>query len=87
MKAKEKFTLNQNCIKRWFYRKSIGNTSFAMGDLLLKWDKPYEDKGKPKTFSPCGWVLSKLKNSLANTIIIYNHLTGRLTLSLLMAKM
>lgn len=50
MKAKEKISLHHNCIKRWFDRKSIGNASFILGDLVLKWDKPQKYKGKHKKF-------------------------------------
>lgn len=50
MKEKEKFTLHQNRIKRWFYCKSAWNASFVVGDLVLKWDKPHEDKGKHTKF-------------------------------------
>jgi len=46
MKEKEKFTLHQNCIKRWFNKKSVGKTNFDVGDLVLEWDKSHEDKGK-----------------------------------------
>lgn len=50
MKAKEKISLHHNCIKRWFYWKSTGNANFVVGDLVLKWDKPLEDKGKHMKF-------------------------------------
>jgi len=46
MKAKEKTTLHQNCIKRWFDRKYAGSTSFSVADLVFKWDKAHEDKWK-----------------------------------------
>lgn len=56
MKAKEKITLHQNHIKRWFDRNSIGITSFSVGDLVLRWDKPYEDKGKHTKFQSL-WII------------------------------
>jgi len=52
MKAKEKFTLHQNHIKRWFNKKSAWNANFDVGDLVMKWDKPHEDKGKHKVPVP-----------------------------------
>ena len=55
VKAKEKFTLHQNCIKRWSDKKSAGNTNFVVGDLVLKWDKPHEDKGKHTKFQSL-WI-------------------------------
>ena len=33
-------------INRWFDNKSIGNTYFNVGNLVVKWDKPCEEKGK-----------------------------------------
>jgi len=50
MKAKEKFTLHQNHIKTWFNKKSARKASFGVGDLVLKWDKLHEDKGKHTKF-------------------------------------
>lgn len=50
MKAKEKISLHQNCIKRWFDRKSVRSTSFNVSDLVLKWYKSHEDKGKHTKF-------------------------------------
>lgn len=55
MKEKEKFSLHHNCIKRWFDRKSAGKNNFNVGDLILKWDKAHEDKGKHKKFQSL-WI-------------------------------
>ena len=55
MKAKEKFTLHQNCIKRWFDKKSVGKANFGVGDLVLKWDKSHEDQGKHRKFQSL-WI-------------------------------
>jgi len=55
MKAKEKFTLHQNRIKRWFDKKSAGKVDFDVCDLVLKWDKPHEDKGKHTKFQSL-WI-------------------------------
>jgi len=50
MKEKEKCTLHQNRIKRWFDKKFVGNDNFGVVDLVLKWDKSHEDKGKHAKF-------------------------------------
>eukprot|EP00253_Pinus_taeda_P004214 PITA_04214 len=50
MKEKEKLTLHQNHIKRWFDKKSAGKANFYVGDFVLKWDKPHEDKCKHTKF-------------------------------------
>eukprot|EP00253_Pinus_taeda_P004335 PITA_04335 len=55
LKAKEKNSLHQSRIKRWFDRKSIGKTSYSVGDLVLKWDKAHEDKGKHTEFQSL-WI-------------------------------
>jgi len=55
MKAKEKFILHKNRIKRWFDKKSTGKASFNVGELVLKWDKPHEDKGKHMKFQSL-WI-------------------------------
>jgi len=67
MKAKEKFTLHQTRIKTWFDKKPAGNAKFDVGDLVLKWDKPHEDKGKHTKSSPCGLVCILFRRSLAHT--------------------
>jgi len=33
-----------------FDKKSVGKKSFDVGDLVLKWDKPHEEKGKHTKF-------------------------------------
>ena len=53
--SKRKFSLHQNRIKRWFNQKTIENVSFVVGDLVLKWDKPHEDKGKHMKFQSL-WI-------------------------------
>ena len=50
MKEKEKFILHQNSMKRWFDKKSAGRSNFDVDDLVLKWDKPHEYKGKHTKF-------------------------------------
>ena len=50
MKEKEKFTLHDKHIKRWFDKKSVGKVNFGVGDLVLKWDKSHEDKVKHTRF-------------------------------------
>jgi hypothetical protein len=49
-KAKHKFETHQQTIKHCFDKKSVGEKDFQVGDLVLKWDKPHEDKGKHSKF-------------------------------------
>jgi hypothetical protein len=49
-KTKSKFETHQQTIKRWFDKKFSSEKEFQVGDLVLKWDKPHEDKGKHSKF-------------------------------------
>jgi hypothetical protein len=45
-KAKMNLTHHQEIIKKWFDKSTVGNKDFQEGDLVLKWDKANELKGK-----------------------------------------
>ena len=47
---KEKFNIHQQRIKRWFDKHVVGDKQFQVGDLVLKWDKASEAKGKHSKF-------------------------------------
>jgi hypothetical protein len=49
-KAKEKFHIHQQRIKRWFDKDVAGDKQFQVGYLVLKWDKASEAKGKHSKF-------------------------------------
>jgi hypothetical protein len=49
-KDKKNLTQHQEVIKRWFDKSSIWNKDFQEGDLILKWDKENEIKGKHSKF-------------------------------------
>jgi hypothetical protein len=49
-KAKMKFEAHQETIKNWFDKKNVGEKYFQVGDLVLKWGKTHEDKGKHSKF-------------------------------------
>jgi hypothetical protein len=49
-KAKGKFETHQQTIKCCFDKKYVGEKEFQVGDLVLKWDKPHENKGKHLKF-------------------------------------
>ena len=50
IKEKEKFHTHQQRIKRWFDKHIAGDKQFQIGDLVLKWDKASEAKGKHSKF-------------------------------------
>jgi hypothetical protein len=37
-------------VKRWFDKHKVGDKNFEVGDLVLKWDKINEPKGKHSKF-------------------------------------
>jgi hypothetical protein len=49
-KTKEKFHEHQAIIKIWFDKHSTNDKEFQVGDLVLKWDKAHEEKGKHTKF-------------------------------------
>jgi hypothetical protein len=49
-KSKKNLMQHQEVIKRWFDKSSVGNKYFQEGDLVLKWDKENEIKGKHTKF-------------------------------------
>ena len=49
-KAKENFHIHQQIIKRWFDKHVVGDKQFQVGDMVLKWDKSSEAKGKHSKF-------------------------------------
>ena len=54
-KAKERFKHQQVVVKRWFDKHKAGNKEFEIGDLVLKWDHPHDEKGKHTKFQQL-WV-------------------------------
>ena len=54
-KSHERFKNQQEMVKRWFYKHKAGNKEFEVGDLVLKWDHPHDEKGKHTMFQQL-WV-------------------------------
>ena len=54
-KTKERFKHQQEVVKRWFDKHKAGNKEFEVGDLVLKWDHPHDEKGKHTKFQQL-WV-------------------------------
>ena len=49
-KAKSKFSSHQQIVKRWFDKHKAKENNFEVGDLVLKWDRVNEPKGKHSKF-------------------------------------
>ena len=54
-KSKERFKHRQEIVKIWFDKHKSGNKSFKVGDLVLNWDHPHDEKGKHTKFKHL-WV-------------------------------
>ena len=54
-RAKERFKHQHEVVKRWFDKHKAGKKEFEVGDLVLKWDHPYDEKGKHMNFQQL-WV-------------------------------
>ena len=48
--AKSKFLSHQQIVKIWFNRHKEKEKNFEVGDLVLKWDRENEPKGKHSKF-------------------------------------
>lgn len=49
-RARIKFKNHQMIVKKWFDHHLAGDNDFQVGDLVLKWDKLSEPKGKHTKF-------------------------------------
>ena len=49
-KSKERFQHQQAIVKIQFDKHKSGNKEFELGDLVLKWDHPHDEKGKHTKF-------------------------------------
>ena len=49
-KAKSKFLAHQQVVKRWFNKHKGKEKKFEVGDLVLKWVRENEPKGKHSMF-------------------------------------
>ena len=55
LKSKERIKHQQEIVKTWFDKHKSGKGSFEIGDLVLKWDHPHDEKGKHTRFQHL-WV-------------------------------
>ena len=49
-KEKTKFIAYQHIVKRWFDKHKAKEKNFEVGDLVLKWNRANEPKGKHSKF-------------------------------------
>ena len=49
-RSQKKFSIDQQLVKKWFDKHKVGDKKFEIGDLVLKWNKINEPKGKHSKF-------------------------------------
>ena len=54
-RAKERFKHQQEVVKWWFDKHKARKKEFEVGNLVLKWDHPHDEKGKHTKFQQL-WV-------------------------------
>jgi hypothetical protein len=83
-KEKEKFHIHQQRIKRWFGKHVAGDKQFQVGNLVLKWDKASEAKGKHSKFQNIWRGLYEIAEKIGDATYRLQSLHGDLEISLLM---
>jgi hypothetical protein len=73
-KAKNTFSNHQMIIKKWFDNRSVGEIFFEVGDLVLKWDKAHEEKGKHTKFQKLWLGPFQVAKKLAHLPLFYKLL-------------
>ena len=63
--ARSKFQRHELLVKRWFYKTYVSNKELEIRDLVLKWGKLNETKGKHFKFSTLmggvsAWILAEV---------------------------
>ena len=49
-KSNDRFKHRQEIVKRWFDKHKVGKKEFEVGELVLKWDHPHDEKRKHTKF-------------------------------------
>ena len=76
IKSKEKLKQQQEIVKRWFDKHKAGKKEFEVGDLVLKWDHPYDEKGKHTKFQHL-WIGSfQIVENLGPSTYMLQNLQG-----------
>eukprot|EP00253_Pinus_taeda_P010837 PITA_10837 len=75
-KAKDTHAKHQQIIKAAFDSASSGSKQFQVGDLVLKWDKPHEDKGKHTKFQKLWLGPFQIYEKIGHSTFLLQDLTG-----------
>jgi hypothetical protein len=63
-------------IKKWFDNRVISKIYFEFGDLVLKWDKAHEEKGKHSKFQKLWLGPSQVAQKIGPSTFILKNLEG-----------
>ena len=72
------FQIHQQRIKRWFDKHVVGDKQFQVGDLVLKWDKASEAKGKHSKFQKIWLGLYDISEKISDATYRLQSLQGDL---------
>jgi len=72
-KAMQTFSNYQKIIKRWFDSHLVSNKDFDIGDLVLKWDKCHENKGKHTKFQKLWLSPFQISRKVGPLLTCCNH--------------
>eukprot|EP00253_Pinus_taeda_P015606 PITA_15606 len=75
-KAKDTHAKHQQIIKAAFDSASSGSKDFQVGDLVLKWDKAHEDKGKHTKFQKLWLGPFQICEKIGHSTFLLQDLTG-----------
>ena len=76
-KANDRCNQHQDIVKRWFDKRKSGKRKFEVGDLVLKWDHPDDEKGKHTKFQHL-WIGSyQIAKKLSPSTYKLQYLQGQ----------
>ena len=70
--------MHRQRIKRWFDKHVVGDKQFQVGDLVLKWDKASEAKGKHSKFQKLWLGLIEIVEKIGDATYTLQSLQGDL---------
>ena len=76
-KAKVTHTHNQQIVKASFDSTSVTPKKFQIGDLVLKWDKAHEEKGKHTKFQRLWLGLFQIIEEIGPSTFLLQDLSGK----------
>lgn len=78
MSTQEQFHKHQRVVKSWFVKRFVRKKYFDVGDLVLKWDKLNEHKGKHNKFQKLWLGPSQIDQKLGPYTFKLRNLEGKL---------